>query len=119
MVFTPLQSNSTNAQGTILLATDMTMNNTTVTNPSGSSSLLNCQNVRYLFTGLKGIMRYEFPVSRTLDYSSTATGADVPTLPDPSMGCPGMLLVYASGLANSITYFNVHIIAAYALKGRR
>jgi hypothetical protein len=104
----PRQSNSTSvAQNSIVLGTDMAMNGTTFTNPASSSAVTNCLNMKRVFTGAKTIPSYEMPVPRDLDYSSLATTADIPTLPDPSIGCPGMVLVYADGLANSTTYFDV------------
>jgi hypothetical protein len=118
MTLSPIQSTNTAvSHGRIRIGTNILMNSTTYTAPTGYSSVDNTSKVRTALTYMVRPMVYNMVVPRGLDYSNLVS--DAPATVTPWAGSPGVIQIYGGGLNVSTNYFFVDIKAWYHLRGRQ
>jgi hypothetical protein len=117
MTLTPIQqTNTTVSHGRIRIGTNILMNSSTYTAPTGYSSVDNCSKVRTALTYLTKPMTYQMVVPRNLEYANLV--ADAPATVTPWAGSPGVIQIYGGSLNVSTNYFFVDIRAWFLLRGR-
>ena len=117
-IFTPTQAaNGTVSHGALVIGTNMLENQNTGQNPT---SYLDVQNtthpVRISSLSVKPLI-YHMAVPAALEY--TAVTLDAPDPPQPWAGSPGVVKWYGAGFTSSTVYFQLHLEAVYALRGRQ
>jgi hypothetical protein len=118
MTLSPIQSTNTAvSHGRIRIGTNILMNSTTYTAPTGYSSVDNLSKVRTALTYMVRPMTYNMVVPKRLDYSNLVS--DAPATVTPWAGSPGVIQIYGGGLNVSTNYFFVDIKAWYHLRGRQ
>ncbi len=119
ITYSPIATNSTSVnQGRLIVGTNMAMNGTTNTPPTANSSVENLRNVKFIFTGEKKIHTYDMYVPRGLLFLPTTSGADVPTLPEPFAGSPGVVQHWSDTLTASTNYFEVNVTCIHQFANR-
>jgi len=119
VVYTPTQSvNSSVLQSTFIVGTNMVFNNTTNSSPAAFTAVQNLKNSRSIASCNVRPISVSMFVPKNLEFLSTATGSDVPTIPAPYAGSPGCLVGYGTGFTNSTTYFKEQQIVIMHLRGR-
>jgi len=120
VVYTPIQSaNGSVIQSTFIVGTNMIFNQTTNTAPSSFTSVQNLVKSRTIASVGVRPVSVSMVVPKGLEFLSTATGSDVPTIPNPYAGSPGMLVGYGTGFTASTTYFKEQQITVMHLRGRQ
>jgi hypothetical protein len=103
--------------GRINVGTNMVMNSTTFTTPTGFASVQNCAKKRVVATFMVRPYVYSLKIPRNLEYFNIAD--DCPTLVAPYGGSPGVIQIYGSDLTVSTVYFQLDVEATYMLRGRQ
>jgi hypothetical protein len=114
--FTPVQTNSAVLHTRLALGTNGLQNGTTFTQPTSFTQINNLANSQDVFTGSKIIFHYEMSVPQT-DFLSLV--GDIPTIPDPERGSPGMVVGWSGAVTTATTYFNVNVIVVHQLRYRQ
>lgn len=108
---------STIRQGSILIGTNMLQNGTTFTTPTSINDVANLDRKREVSTFLTRPLRYRMVVPRGLEFSGITN--DMPTVPLPYAGSPGVVKVWGDNLDTSTGYFIIHVTARWMLRGRQ
>lgn len=118
VTLSPIQTtNNGISHGRIRVGTNILMNGTTYTAPTGYASVDNCSRVRTFTTYATRPHVYTMVVPRSLEYANLV--ADAPTTVTPWAGSPGVVQIWAGGLNVSENYFFVDVQAWYYLRGRQ
>jgi len=119
VVYTPTQSvNGSVLQSTFIVGTNMIFNQTTNSAPAAFTSVQNLTRSRTVASCAVKPISISMVVPRGLEFTSTATGSDVPAIPSPFSGSPGMLVGYGTGFTASTVYFKEQQIVIMHLRGR-
>jgi len=118
ITLSPIQTTNTAvSHGRVRVATNILMNGTTYTAPTGYASVDNCSRVRTFSTFATRPHIYNMVVPRGLEYANIV--ADAPSTVTPWAGSPGVIQIYSNGLQATENYFFVDVQAWYYLRGRQ
>lgn len=102
----------------VSVGTNMIMNGTTFTTPSAIADVINLAK-RVDVGSCKPVQtNYKMVVPSSLEYLSTATGSDRPTVPNPYAGSPGAVVVFGTNFGVSVPYWYCSSISRFHLRGR-
>lgn len=99
-----------------VVSVNMLYNQSVFTSPSSISSVENQTNPTTISTANVRPFVYTCKVPR-LQYSNIV--GDAPNPPTPFAGSPGCFQMYANNLTASTVYFDIQVMAIYALRGRQ
>lgn len=119
IIYSCNQSTSSVVQSNLHLGTNLSMNAVTFSTPTTLGNVLNLTKMKDWSSAEIKPVRYKMLVPRDLLFTSTASGADTPTIPSPFEGSPGTIILYGTGFANSTLYFTGGVArAVFQLRGR-
>jgi len=117
-IFGPLQSaNGTLAHGTMVVSTNMLLNENTGAAPSGYIDVQNQTRPKRISTLSVREVRYRLSVPKNLEFSGITN--DAPNPPTPWAGSPGIWSWYMDGVTASTAWFTVHVECIWELRGRQ
>jgi len=101
---------------TVTCGTRYDVNSSTASAPTTIDNVINSTHVVDFTTASNLVFRYSMAIPGALEFAVLA--ADAPNPATPWAGSPGAVLFYGTGMANSTSYFDVRVYAAYHLRGR-
>ena len=117
-IFTPTQAaNGTVSHGALVIGTNMLENQTTGQNPTGYIDVQNTTHPVRISSLSVRPLTYNMSIPGGLEYASIT--ADAPDPATPWAGSPGVVKWYGAGFTASTIYFQLHLEAVYALRGRQ
>ncbi len=117
-ILTPTQAvNNSVLQGVVVVSTNMLLNENSGADPTSFSDVQNQTHPVRFSTSSVRPLTYRMPVPSDLEYSSVTN--DAPATQTPYAGSPGIIRWYSTGLTASTVYFQLHVEAIHAFRGRQ
>lgn len=110
---------TTNLPSRIFVGTNMGENGTTYTVPNSPSFVTNLSNPTIIGSQLLDHVEYDMKMPKNLEFSTM--DSDIPSVPTPWAGSPGVVSFYGSGFtpsSNTLLYYRVDIEVISHLRGR-